>query len=603
MAHILYNSAYFGAIWDVLNRTEINRTSGTGTATELVARPDAESGESVTLSGTGFTYDTEGALTGGTITRVLIVDTAFGPPGAEVEITDIAWTVAEFLSAQEESRGSRFTELAALLGPDLSIDASGSSSFIMETYGASFWPDLAAAATGGLTLIGSPGNDFAFGATGNDSLSGGTGNDQLHGGNGNDTIDGGAGDDFITSNAYRALQGSLIFGGDGDDRIGSHLGQTGSDTIDGGAGYDVVTILGQTASPSHLSLPYMFEQMDDLIVLSIGEEEVHLRDVEQVQISHWFMPNTVLLTSQIVFGVMSLAETGTEGNDTMTGGAGNDSLLGAGGDDLILGNDGQDLLIAGPGADTLDGGAGNDLLRADLHTGNSLLLGGAGNDTLLGSDSGDTLRGGEGDDDLRAGNGYNKLHGEDGNDTINGGALRDEVTGGTGDDIIFLGDGNDLAYGQDGNDTINGGNGVDMIVGQAGDDVITGNAFSDLLFGGEGNDFLNGGFGHDRVNGGSGADRFFHEGVAGHGSDWVQDYSAAEGDILQFGTTSATRSQFQVNFAHTENAAGERAGDDDVQEAFVIYRPTGQIIWALVDGEGQSEINLQIGADVFDLLA
>jgi hypothetical protein len=38
-----------------------------------------------------------------------------------------------------------------------------------------------------------------------------------------------------------------------------------------------------------------------------------------------------------------------------------------------------------------------------------------------------------------------------------------------------------------------------------------------------------------------------------------------------------------------------------VQEAFVIYRPTCQILWALIDGDGQSEINLRIGADVYDL--
>ena len=54
---------------------------------------------------------------------------------------------------------------------------------------------------------------------------------------------------------------------------------------------------------------------------------------------------------------------------------------------------------------------------------------------------------------------------------------------------------------------------------------------------------------------------------------------------------------------HTENReTGERSGDDDIEEAFVIYRPTGQILWALVDGAGQDSINLQIGGDVFDLL-
>jgi hypothetical protein len=45
------------------------------------------------------------------------------------------------------------------------------------------------------------------------------------------------------------------------------------------------------------------------------------------------------------------------------------------------------------------------------------------------------------------------------------------------------------------------------------------------------------------------------------------------------------------------------AGVDGVSESFVIYRPTGQIMWALVDGDAQSNINLQIGGDVFNLLA
>ena len=128
------------------------------------------------------------------------------------------------------------------------------------------------------------------------------------------------------------------------------------------------------------------------------------------------------------------------------------------------------------------------------------------------------------------------------------------------------------------------------------------------MFGNAGDDFVNGGFGHDRINGGTGADKIFHVGgtedqMLGHGSDWVQDYNAAEGDVLLFGDAAATADQFQVNLNHTANSEGERSGDDDVQEAFVIYRPTGQILWALVDGEGQAQINLAIGSEVFDLLA
>ncbi|MCV2891242.1 Calx-beta domain-containing protein [Ruegeria aquimaris] len=243
-------------------------------------------------------------------------------------------------------------------------------------------------------------------------------------------------------------------------------------------------------------------------------------------------------------------------------------------------------LLGTPGRDTLDGGDGNDEILG--FEDNDVLRGFAGNDTLFGGDGADTLNGG------------------DGNDVIFGGEtehdLRDVIFAGEGDDSVDAGFGNDQIFGQGGNDTIAGGFGVDEIQGQDGNDVITGSAFSDLIFGGAGNDFVNGGFGSDRINGGSGADKFFHVGVLGHGNDWVQDYNAAEGDVLLFGNASATRDQFQVNFNHTQNAAGERAGDDAVQEAFVIYRPTGQIMWALVDGEGQGSINLQIGSEVFDLL-
>ncbi|MFC3612586.1 hypothetical protein ACFORG_02335 [Lutimaribacter marinistellae] len=242
-----------------------------------------------------------------------------------------------------------------------------------------------------------------------------------------------------------------------------------------------------------------------------------------------------------------------------------------------------------------EGDADDNVLRGDVTRdllsgldGNDVLDGQAGDDRLLGGDGLDTLIGGAGDDQL--------FGGETEAD------LRDVIYGGDGNDSADGGYGNDELRGDAGNDTLAGGFGTDTLIGGAGDDVVTGSAFSDLVFGGDGNDFVNGGFGYDRINGGSGADRFFHLGIADHGSDWVQDYNAAEGDVLVFGG-AATADQFQINLAHTQTPDGERSGEDGVQEAFVIYRPTGQIIWALVDGDGQEAINLQVGGEVFDLLA
>ncbi|WP_282157125.1 calcium-binding protein [Shimia thalassica] len=212
---------------------------------------------------------------------------------------------------------------------------------------------------------------------------------------------------------------------------------------------------------------------------------------------------------------------------------------------------------------------------------------------LVGGSLFDRIEGGAGDDTLTGGNGGDTLIGGAGNDVIIGDGdtrdKRDVVYAGDGDDSVSGGWGNDELRGDAGNDTLEGGFGSDTVIGGAGHDHVNGSAWSDMLFGGGGDDFVNGGFGHDSLNGGAGADTFFHLGTADHGSDWIQDFDDAEGDILVFGDVSATADDFQVNYAHRDFS-----GSDFVDEAFIIYRPTGQIIWALVDGGAQASIQLQI---------
>ncbi|MCX7568013.1 hypothetical protein OS189_16850 [Sulfitobacter sp. F26169L] len=222
----------------------------------------------------------------------------------------------------------------------------------------------------------------------------------------------------------------------------------------------------------------------------------------------------------------------------------------------------------------------------------ALLRGDAGNNLLQAGDTGGAIYGGGGTDTLIGGAGNDLLvGGEDAAD------LRDVIYGGAGDDTINGGYGNDELRGDAGNDVISGGFGADLVIGGTGDDTLTGSALGDMLFGGDGDDFINGGFGYDLVNGGAGADRFFHLGIADHGSDWIQDYTSAQGDTLVFGNTDATAEQFQINSAFTAGA-----GDADTADAFVIYKPEGRIIWALIDGMAQDEINLTIDGQTFDLL-
>ncbi len=247
----------------------------------------------------------------------------------------------------------------------------------------------------------------------------------------------------------------------------------------------------------------------------------------------------------------------TEGNDILVGTVGADRIDGLGGDDLIQGLDGNDTLIGGAGDDTLQGGDGVDTLN-----------GGAGNDSILGGETGADLR-----DVVYAG---------DGNDTVDGGYGNDELRGDAG------------------NDSLAGGFGADTVIGGAGDDTLTGSAWGDEITGGDGADFINGGFGFDRVNGGNDGDRFFHLGIADHGADWIQDYNAAEGDILHYGGGSGASvgTDFLVQRANTAGA-----GSAAIEEVFVTHIPSGNLLWALVDGDAQTSLNVFSGGVMYDLLA
>lgn len=221
------------------------------------------------------------------------------------------------------------------------------------------------------------------------------------------------------------------------------------------------------------------------------------------------------------------------------------------------------------------------------------------------------LSGTDADDRLTGTSAGDQLNGDDGADTLNGNDGDDLLVGGTsaadGDDVVFAGAGNDTAtggegddliYGMDGDDQLTGDAGNDMIAGQNGDDTVSGGSNADILYGNDGDDLLNGGYGFDQLIGGAGADRFYHAGDAGHGTDWVADFSVE--DSLVFGGGVATADDFIVQMA---SASG--AGDAGVDEAFVTYAPTGQVLFALVDGSNVTELNMTIAAtgESFDLLA
>ncbi|WP_417603924.1 nidogen-like domain-containing protein [Primorskyibacter flagellatus] len=242
--------------------------------------------------------------------------------------------------------------------------------------------------------------------------------------------------------------------------------------------------------------------------------------------------------------VDGIERTGTGQDDVLEGTEFDDKLTALGGDDVLFGEDGSDYLYGGDGSDTLVGGGGDDFIFA-----------------------GDTSA-----------------------------DLHDVVFGGDGNDLVEAGYGNDLVYGGNGDDDLRGSYGIDTLMGQDGNDTLTGGALSDYLYGGAGDDFINGGVGYDRLRGNAGADRFYHGGATEHRCDWIRDYSQAEGDILVFGLKNRSPLLFRVNVGETPGA-----GEDGVPEAFVVYRPTGQILWALIDGGTQSSVTLFMTGQEYEL--
>ncbi|HSF63083.1 MAG TPA: M10 family metallopeptidase C-terminal domain-containing protein [Paracoccaceae bacterium] len=179
----------------------------------------------------------------------------------------------------------------------------------------------------------------------------------------------------------------------------------------------------------------------------------------------------------------------------------------------VAGQTGNMLIARGTVIENLRAGQGSDRI-----TGNEAanrMEGQQGRDTIDGLGGDDQIFGGLGDDVIRGGEGHDSIAGDQGNDLLFGGAGDDEIAGSIGNDTIHGdaghdllsgGTGNDVIFGGDGNDTLLGGADADSLSGGAGDDALSGGIGNDTLDGGAGADMLSGGVGHDLLAGGEGQD-------------------------------------------------------------------------------------------------
>ncbi|WP_396595569.1 calcium-binding protein [Brevundimonas sp. R86498] len=224
-----------------LQGTEITRNDATG----LVLEGPFGAAQ---LTGTGFTYDANAQLTGGTLTNLLYVQA-----GVDAEINVAGLSVAAF--GVWVATNANDTALRTLFAGNQSL-YGGSGTDLIRGYGGD---DVIRGGDGGLnpaqtfdSLFGGDGNDQIFasrfsqtfmrGEAGNDYMVGGDGFDNMHGNQGEDTVIGGGGNDWVVGG-----QGNdMLYGQVGDDIVNGSkaddlcVGGDGADIVRGGQGDDLV---------------------------------------------------------------------------------------------------------------------------------------------------------------------------------------------------------------------------------------------------------------------------------------------------------------------------------------------------------------------------
>jgi Ca2+-binding RTX toxin-like protein len=276
-------------------------------------------------------------------------------------------------------------------------------------------------------------------------------------------IKGLGGNDRIVT-AVAEGQGTLVFGGDGNDTIegfGRLYGGNGNDVISGngeiygGAGNDLLatkdgndTVSGDSGTDSAL----FFESFDGLI----GTKTAKGFTVETRTGLDSFSSVERLVVDEGTYAINFATGTLTRisdvsANETLDPNA---RINGTESRDVIsLINTDKSVAYALGGDDEIQGGALGDLI-----------FGGAGNDSISGdfsaglgqfTSSGDRLYGGDGNDSLGGGRGNDKLYGGNGDDIVAGGSGSDQLSGGAGADRFSFFYSNDRFNQQDiGNDVI-----------------------------------------------------------------------------------------------------------------------------------------------------
>jgi serralysin len=398
----------------------------------------SDAGFTVTLLGTGLTYDEAGNPSGGTVTGFTIVKDSVTFASLSGASVDFARSGMLLLGFDEQNGGHRGPDPYAFIqnslrGNDLITGSSG-------------WDDLRGG-IGNDTINAGAGDDYVVDEGGNDVMNGGDGWDTLTYDEANwrwesfrgvnlDAVSGiavdcwGFTDHFSNFEMFKdSLYSDTLKGSDADEEF---VINRGNDVVDGRSGFDWVN----------------FEESERWG----AERGVNVNLATGVVIDPWKGTDTLANVEGLRGTILNDRLIGSGRDETFLGGRGIDTIDGAGGVDRIgfwlVGNNDD----GGHGVtvnltkvkEVVDDGYGNaenaDRIEdvdgsrfADRITGND------GRNFLWGDDGNDTLIGGGGGDDLGGGWANDVLLGGLGNDSIGGGGDNDTMTGNAGADQFFFG--------------------------------------------------------------------------------------------------------------------------------------------------------------------
>ena len=427
--------------------------------------------------------------------------------------------------------------------------------------------------------VGSAFADTVVTGNGHDKVAGGGGIDTVHAGLGNDTISGGAGNDVLIGEGGD----DVLLGDEGNDQL---TGAAGMDTLNGGVGSDTMT--GGAGSDT-----YIVDSAADTVVESgIGVDTVYSSVTETLSAN---------VEKLVLTGILNIAGTGNELDNTLTGNSGNNTLDGLGGDDIMIGGAGNDIYVVAAAGDVVveAAGQGIDKVKSSI---TEMLAANVENLVLTGTANVDGT-----------GNALaNIITGNAGDNVINGLADNDTMVGGAGNDTYIVdaaGDAVVEAAGH-GTDTVNSSVSETLsanvenlvLTGIANVDAI-GNGLDNKLTGNGGNNKLVGGMGRDLMTGGTGSDTFDFNVISETGTT-----GGTRDQILDFmpGSDTVDLATIDANALLAGNQAfafiGAAAFGGIAGQLRSITSATQTIIQGDVNGDSAADFHIQING-VFTLNA